>query len=52
LRIGLAYALIEVDEAEVDKIALPGTEDLLRGNVNGAFDLSVDVVSLQASWSF
>lgn len=50
--LSLAYARIDIDTATVNKVAAPGNEDFLRGNLRGTFDFSIDIVSLQARWSF
>ncbi|MEZ5332845.1 MAG: outer membrane protein transport protein [Thermoanaerobaculia bacterium] len=52
LSVGIAYGMIDIDSARVNKVALPGNEDFLRGNLRGTFDFSVDIISVQASWSF
>jgi long-chain fatty acid transport protein len=50
--LSFAYALIDIDEARVDKLAIPGGEDFLRGNFSGEFDFGVDILSAQIRWGF
>lgn len=50
--LALSYAKVEIDEAEIDKHAVVGTEDFLRGSLQGSYDFGIDILSVQGSWSF
>ena len=53
-KIGLsfAYGRIDIDEARIEKTALPGSEDFLRGGLRGDFDFGVSILSGQLKISF
>lgn len=51
LRIGVGYTHLFVEDASIDLFANdPGNN--LRGNLSGSSEGSVDIVTLQVSWSF
>lgn len=52
VRFSLAYAMIDIDDAVIDKQAVPGSEDFLRGSLQGVYDFGVDILSVQLRWSF
>jgi long-chain fatty acid transport protein len=43
----LAYANIDVDEAPIAKLDVPGTEGFLRGNLSGTYDFGVQIISIE-----
>lgn len=52
LSMDVAYTHLFVDDSKMEKTATPGTEDEGRGTVIGEFENSVDIASLQLSYSF
>jgi len=47
------YAHLFIDDAKVEKLAgAGGSENFFRGNLNGEYDIDVNIISAQARWSF
>jgi long-chain fatty acid transport protein len=51
LSFDIAYAHLFVDDPRINK-SLTDTENQLRGNLNGSYDASVDILSAQLNWKF
>jgi long-chain fatty acid transport protein len=52
LRVDFGYAHLFMNDAKISKTATPGTEDFARGNLNGSYDASVDILSIEAQYTF
>lgn len=52
LTFDFGYAHIFVDDAVISKAAAAGTEDFIRGALNGSYDSSVDIFSAQLEYRF
>lgn len=52
VRIDFGYAHLFMNDAKISKNATPGTEDFSRGSLNGTYEASVDIVSVQAEYVF
>ncbi len=52
LRVDLGYAHLFMNDAKISKSATPGTEDFSRGSLNGSYEASVDVLSIEAELLF
>lgn len=52
LGLDFAYTHLFVDDAKMEKSAVPGTEDESRGTVVGEFENSVDIASIQLNYKF
>jgi len=51
MSIDFGYAHLFIDDAEVNK-STTDTENLLRGNLVGEYEIDVNIISAQARWSF
>lgn len=52
LELNLGYVHIFIDDPAVNKSAVPGSEDFIRGNLIGEWDASVDIFSVNATYVF
>ena len=52
LRIDFGYAHLFMNDAKISKTAAPDNEDFTRGSLNGTYDASVDILSVQAEYIF
>lgn len=52
LSMDAAYTHLFVDDAKMEKTALPGSEDEGRGTVIGEFENTVDIASIQLNYQF
>jgi long-chain fatty acid transport protein len=52
LRIDFGYAHLFMNDAKISKTAKAGTEDFSRGSLNGSYEASVDILSVQAEYIF
>lgn len=53
MSVDFGFAHLFIDDAEVNKLAGPGgSENFFRGNLNGEYDIDVNIISAQARWSF
>lgn len=52
LRIDVGYAHLFMNDAKISKTAAPGNEDFTRGSLNGSYDASVDILSIEAEFVF
>jgi long-chain fatty acid transport protein len=51
LSFDIGYAHLFVDDPRINK-SLADAENLARGNLNGSYDASVDILSAQMNWKF
>ena len=52
LRIDFGYAHLFMNDAKISKAAAPGDENFLRGALNGSYEASVDILSIEAQYTF
>ena len=54
LRIDFGYAHLFMNDAKISKTATaaPRNEDFSRGSLNGSYEASVDILSLEAEYTF
>jgi len=52
MSVDFGYAHLFIDDADVNKVAATGSENFLRGNLVGEYDIDVNIISAQARWSF
>ena len=52
LRIDFGYAHLFMNDAKISKTATAGTEDFSRGSLNGSYEASVDILSIEAEYVF
>ena len=52
LRVDFGYAHLFMNDAKISNTAAPGNEDFLRGSLNGSYQASVDILSIEAEYLF
>lgn len=52
LRIDFGYAHLFMNDAKISKTATTGSEDFRRGSLNGSYEASVDILSIEAEYVF
>lgn len=52
MNVDFGFAHLFVEDANVNKVAATGSENFLRGNLVGEYDIDVNILSAQARWSF
>ena len=52
MSVDFGYAHLFIEDADVNKVAATGSENFLRGNLVGEYDIDVNIISAQARWSF
>jgi long-chain fatty acid transport protein len=50
--VDIGYVHIKADDVEINKTAAATNENFLRGNLQGAYDASVNILSVQGTWKF
>lgn len=50
LELSLSFATIRADEARIEKLALPNSENFLRGSLRGVYELDGNIMSLGFLW--
>lgn len=52
MSVDFGFAHLFIEDAEVNKVAAVGSENFLRGNLVGNYDIDVNIISAQARWRF
>jgi long-chain fatty acid transport protein len=52
LRIDFGYAHLFMNDAKISKTATTGSEDFRRGSLNGSYEASIDILSIEAEYVF